>query len=123
MKKSNFIAMVFGTVSTVLFALGMCMALIAEWDALQPGIICGLAGLLLGLVTLLIWRKMEHKAFLHCSGKTVLAILIAAGGALVLGVGMCLSMVWGKMGLGIGIGLLGIVVLLLLLPFTKGIKE
>lgn len=62
MKKSSFIAMVFGTVSTVLFALGMCMALIAEWDALQPGIICGLAGLLLGLVTLLIWRKMEHKA-------------------------------------------------------------
>ena len=61
MKKSNFIAMVFGTVSTVLFALGMCMALIAEWDALQPGIICGLAGLLLGLVTLLICAKWSIK--------------------------------------------------------------
>ena len=31
MKKSSFIAMVLGTVSLMLFALGMCMALIPEW--------------------------------------------------------------------------------------------
>ena len=30
MKKSSFVAMVLGTVSVVLFALGMCMALIPE---------------------------------------------------------------------------------------------
>lgn len=43
--------------------------------------------------------------------------------ALVLGVVMCFSMVWGKMILGIIIGLLGIVVLLCLIPLTKGIKD
>ena len=37
MKKSSFVAMVLGTVSAVLFALGMCMALIPEWDAFQAG--------------------------------------------------------------------------------------
>ena len=44
-------------------------------------------------------------------------------GALALGVGMCLSMVWDKMVMGVGIGLVGIVVLLCLLPLTKGIKD
>ena len=41
MKKSSFVAMVLGTVSVVLFALGMCMALIPEWNAFQPGIVVG----------------------------------------------------------------------------------
>ena len=40
---------------------------------------------------------------------------------LVLGVGMCLSMVFGKMALGIVVGLVGIVALLMLIPLTKGI--
>ena len=39
-----------------------------------------------------------------------------------LGVGMCLSMVFGKMILGIVIGIIGIVILLMLIPLTKGIK-
>ena len=54
MKKSSFTALVLGTVSGVLFALGMCMAMIPEWDAFQPGIIFGCVGLALGLVTLLV---------------------------------------------------------------------
>ena len=45
MKKSSFVVMVLGTVSLVLFALGICMALIAEWNAFKPGIIFGVVGL------------------------------------------------------------------------------
>ena len=37
MKKSSLTAMVLGTVSGVLFALGICMALIPEWEAFVPG--------------------------------------------------------------------------------------
>lgn len=123
MKKSSFVAMVLGTVSGVLFALGMCMALIPEWGAFQPGIVFGCVGLLLGLVTLIVWRKMEHKAPIEFSGKTVFAVIVGVVGALALGVGMCFSMVWGKMILGIVIGLIGLVVLLFLIPLTKGVKE
>lgn len=123
MKKSSLVAMMLGTVSGVLFALGMCMALIPEWDAFQPGIIFGCVGLLLGIVTLMIWRKMEHKAPIHISGKAILMILVGIAGALCLGVGMCFTMVWGKMALGIIIGLVGILVLLCLIPLTKGLKE
>ena len=123
MKKSSFVAMVLGTVSVVLFALGMCMALIPEWNAFQPGIIFGCVGLLRGLVTLVVWRRMEHKEPIHITGKAVLTALVGIAGALALGVGMCFSMVWGRMVVGIVIGLIGIVVLLCLIPMTRGMTD
>ena len=123
MKKSSFVAMVLGTVSVVLFALGMCMATIPEWNAFRPGIIFGCVGLVLGLITLIIWRKMEHKQPIRMNGKTVLTVIVGVVGALALGVGMCFSMVWGKLVIGIVIGIVGIVVLLCLIPLTKGIKD
>lgn len=61
MKKSNFIALILGTIGTVFFALGMCMALIAEWEMRQQGTICGVVGLVVLLADLLIWRRMEGK--------------------------------------------------------------
>ena len=123
MKKSSFAAMVLGTVSMVLFALGMCMALIPEWGTFKPGIVFGCVGLALGLITLIVWRKMEHKAPVRISGKLVLTVVIGVVGALALGVGVCFSMVWGEMVMGIAIGLVGIVILLCLIPVTKGIKD
>lgn len=123
MKKSDFIAMLLGTVSGVLFALGMCMALIQEWNSFQPGVVFGCAGILLGLITVMVWRRMKHKQPIHVSGKNILSAAIAVIGALALGVGMCFSMVWDKMALGIIIGLMGIVILLFLIPLTKGIKN
>ena len=123
MKKSSFVAMVLGTVSVVLFALGMCMATIPAWNAFRPGIIFGCVGLVLGLITLIIWRKMEHKQPIRMNGKTVLTVIVGAVGALALGIGMCFSMVWGKLVIGIVIGIVGIVVLLCLIPLTKGIKD
>lgn len=123
MKKSSFVALALGTVSAVLFAIGMCMALIPEWKAFMPGVIFGGVGLLLGLVTWIVWRTMEHKAPIRVDKKTVLTVLVGIAGALALGVGMCFSMVWGKMVMGIVIGLAGIVVLLCLVPLTKGIRD
>lgn len=122
MKKSSFIAMILGTVSGVLFMLGMCMALIPEWDTMNQGIIFGCAGILLGIITLMIWRKMEHKVPVKISAKTVLIFIFGIIGVLALGVGMCFTMVWNHMILGVVIGLAGIVVLLSLIPFIKGIK-
>ncbi len=123
MKKSSLVALVLGTVSGVLFALGMCMALLPEWDAFRPGIALGCIGLVLGLITLVAWRRMEHKAPIRFSAKTMLAVVVGIVGALALGVGMCLSMVWGKMAAGIVVGLVGIVILLCLVPLIKGIKK
>ena len=122
MKKSSFVAMLLGTVSGVLFALGMCMALIPQWQSFTPGVVLGCAGMLLGLITVAVWRKMEHKQPMHISGKTILTMVVGIAGALALGVGMCFSMAWGEMIAGMIIGLVGIVALLCLVPLTKGIK-
>lgn len=123
MKKSSFVALLLGTVSGVFFALGMCMAMIPEWNSFRPGVVLGCAGLVLGLVTILVWRKMEHKQPVHVSGKALLTIAFGILGTLALGVGMCFCMVWDKMVLGIALGLGGIVLLLCLIPLTKGIQE
>ena len=123
MKKSSFTALVLGTVSGVLFALGMCMAMIPEWGAFQPGIIFGCVGLVLGLVALLVWRRMERKELIRVSGKTVLTVFVGVVGALALGIGMCFTMVWGRLVTGIVVGIAGIVILLSLIPLTKGIRE
>lgn len=122
MKKSSYVALVLGTVSGVLFSLGMCMALVAEWNMFKEGVIMGAAGLLLGLITLLVWRKMEHKAPIKVSGKTVAKVLYAVIAALVLGVGLCLCLVKADFVLGIVIGLVGIVMLMGLIPMIKGLK-
>ena len=122
MKKSTFVAMILGTIGGILFALGMCMTLIPEWNAFQPGVVMGVIGAVVLLVMVLVWRKMENKAPIKLSGKTIGATLIGIVGALLFGVGMCLTMVWSHMIVGIIVGIVGIVVLLCLIPFIKGLK-
>lgn len=122
MKKSSFVAMILGTVGGVLFALGMCMALLPEWNAFKPGVIFGVIGIVILLIALIVWRKMEGKAPIKLSGKAVLVALIGIVGAIVFGIGMCFVMVWENIIVGTVIGLVGIVVLLCLIPVCKGLK-
>ena len=123
MKKSSFVALILGAIGCVFFALGMCMCLIQEWGVTRQGIVCGVAGLATLLADLLIWRKMEGKAPIVISPRTLGLAALGVAGALLLGVGMCLSMVFGKMVAGIVVGLIGIVALLMLIPLAKGLKD
>ncbi len=98
------------------------MALLPEWNAFTVGIIFGVIGMLLGLITLLIWRKMENKAPIKISSKNLGFIGLAIAGALLLGIGMCFCMVWNNIIIGTLIGLVGIIALICLIPLVKGIK-
>lgn len=122
MKKSNFITLVMSTVGGILLAIGMCMCLLPEWNAFRPGIVLGSVGLVILLVMIAVRRRMEHKAPIKWNGKTVPTILLGIVGALSLGVGMCMTMLWGMMISGILVGIVGIVILLALIPICKGIK-
>ena len=122
MKKSNFVAMILGTIGGILFVLGMCMALIPEWNAFDQGVVMGAIGAVVLLIMVLVWRKMEKKKPIRVSAKTIGTVLWGIVGALVLGVGMCLTMVWSNMVPGIAVGIVGIVLLLCLIPLTKGLK-
>jgi len=122
MKQSSFVAMTMGTIGGVLFAVGMCMCLLPEWNAFRPGVIMGCIGLAVLLATLIIWRRMEGKAPIRLDRRTVGITLFGIAGALVLGTGMTFTMVWSNIVIGIIIGLVGIVMLLSLIPMVKGIK-
>ena len=122
MKKSSFITLILGTISGVLFALGMCMALLPEWNAFTEGIIFGTIGIVLGIITVLIWCKMENKKLPKMNGKNVFRIIYAIIATLVLGLGMCMCLVWKQIIWGTLIGLLGIIMLIFLIPMIKGIK-
>lgn len=60
MKKSSFVAMILGTIGSILFALGMCMCLLPEWNAFNTGVILGCIGLVILLAMIVIYQKMEH---------------------------------------------------------------
>ena len=122
MKKSNFVAMILGTIGGILFALGMCMALIPEWNAFNQGVVLGVIGAVVLLIMVLIWRKMENKSPVKLSGKMIGTVLLGTVGALTLGIGMCLTMVWSNMIIGIIVGIVGVILLLCLIPLTKGLK-
>ena len=122
MKKSNFIALILGTVSGVLFALGMCMALLPAWEAFTEGVIFGAVGIVLGIITALVWCKMENKRMPKMNGKNVFRIIYGVISTLILGLGMCMCLVWQQIVWGTLVGLLGIVLLLMLIPMVKGIR-
>lgn len=122
MKKSNFVAMILGTISCIFFALGMCMAMIEEWNAFRQGVVVGCVGLAFALITVMVWRKMEKKEPIRITGKAVLTGAVGIIGALALGIGMCFCMVWNNMIPGIIIGLVGIIILMCLIPLCKGLK-
>ena len=122
MKKSSFVALIMGTVSGVLFALGMCMALLPEWNAFTEGVIFGGIGLILGVSTLLVWCRMENKKLPKMNGKNVFRTVYGVVSALIFGLGMCMCLVWHQIIWGTLVGLLGIILLIALIPMIKGIK-
>ena len=114
--------MLSGTLGGLLFALGMCMTLIKEWNTFAPGLVFGILGIIVLVITLLVWRKMEGKPKMAVDQRTMGAILIGVIGAMLLGLGMSLVMVWGHFIIGIVLGIIGILILICMLPVLKGFK-
>lgn len=123
MTKKNFITLILSTVGGILFALGMCMTMLPEWNAFTQGIVVGCVGLAVLVVMLLVRRKMEGKSIIvKLTARTVGTILISIAGAAALGIGMCMVMVWNNLVLGVVLGTVGILLLLCLIPMIKGLK-
>ncbi len=123
MTKKNFVTLILSTVGGILFALGMCMAMLPEWNAFMQGVVVGSVGLVVLIAMILVRRKMGGKSItVKLTAKTVGTILLSIAGAAALGLGMCLVMVWNNMVLGIMLGIVGIVLLLCLIPMVKGLK-
>ena len=121
MKKSTFINLIIGTVGGLLFALGMCMCLLPEWNTFQPGVACTAVGAIVLLIQgIVAWLRSGRK--IKVNWKTFGKVLYGTFAALVLGVGMCMIMVWNMMLSGIIVGVIGIILLLCLIPMCIGLK-
>lgn len=122
MKKKNFVSLVMGTVGGFLFALGMCMCMLPQWNAFTQGVVVSAVGAVVLLAMLVVRRKMEGKPAVRLNGKAVATVLLGVVGALVLGVGMCMVMVWNMLMWGIVVGIVGIVLLICLIPLCRGLN-
>ena len=98
MKKKNFVTLIMSVVGGILFALGMCMALLPEWGAMTQGIVIGAVGAVILLAMVPVRRKMDGKPMIVLTGKTIGAALLGVLGAIVLGIGMCMVMILGYAG-------------------------
>ena len=123
MKKENFVTLIMSVVGGLIFALGMCMTLLPQWNAFNEGLVCGLIGALVLLAMVLVRRKMTNADPIEINLKTMAIVIYGIFSTLVLGVGMCMTMVWTNLMIpGIIIGIIGIVLLLCLIPMIKGIE-
>lgn len=122
MKKKDFVTLIMSVIGGILFALGMCMALLPEWGAMTQGIVIGIIGVAVLLAMVLVRRKMDGKPVIVFNGKAIATTLFGVLATVVFGVGMCMTMVWNMMVPGIIVGIIGIVLLLCLIPICKGLK-
>ena len=121
MKKSTFLNLIVGVVGGLLFGVGMCMCLLPEWNAFKPGVVVTAVGAVI-LLALAVVAYIRSGKKIKINWKLTGKVLFGTFGALVLGLGMCMIMVWNMMLWGILVGIVGIVLLLCLIPMCIGLK-
>ncbi len=122
MTKKNFLFLVWSIMGGLLFALGMCMCLLPEWNAFVPGVAMtavGAAALLaLGLAKWISAGKPTKKI----DGRKVGKVAYCIAAVLVLGTGMAMIMAFDGLLLpGIVVGIAGILLGLGAIPLIKGL--
>ena len=123
MTKKNYMFLVLTVVGGLLFAIGMCMCLLPEWNAFKPGVAVTALGAL-SLITLALVRWiMAGKPIAKINWNQFSKVSYCVVSALVLGAGMAMIMAFeGLMIPGIIVGIIGIVLMLGLIPVFKGLK-
>lgn len=123
MKKNHFITLVIGVVAGLLFSLGLCMCLLPEWDSFVLGVVLTSIGgvVLLGMGIVFYIKNAKNRTPINW--KLVGKISYGVIAALILGLGMCLVMVWNLMAWGIIVGIVGLTMLLFLIPMFLGLKK
>ena len=129
MKKETLLEIILGTIGGLVFAIGMCMGFIPEWDMLGTGIIVGIIGFIILLCIIPIYRKEHPKKV--SNKKTdwglVLTWVIGVVGSLIMGFGMSKIMVDSPnkidMIIGIITGIVGLLICVLNYPIYSFLKS
>lgn len=131
MKKETLLEMILGTIGGLIFAIGMCMCLIPEWNLFKAGVVIATIGFIILLCIIPVYRSNHPKKAHHPINRgIIIAWIIGIVGALIMGFGMCKIMVGDPsktdMLIGISIGIVGLMICILVYPiysYIKGNKE
>ena len=129
MKKETLLEIILGTIGGLIFAIGMCMGLIPEWDMLGAGIVVGIIGFIILLCIIPVHRKSHPKKIKEkkeVDWGLVATWVIGVIGSLVMGFGMSRIMVGdaSKIDMIIGLitGVVGLIVCVLNYPIYSYVK-
>ena len=129
MKKETLLEIVLGTVGGLVFAIGMCMCLIPEWDLFIAGVVTAIIGFIILLCIIPVYikehpRKVKNK---KTDWGIVLTFLVGIIGSLVMGFGMSKVMVGDPtrtdLLVGIITGIVGLLVCVLNYPVYAYLKS
>ena len=129
MKKETLLEIIFGSIGGIVFAFGMCMCLIPEWDLFKVGVVTGIIGFVVLLCIIPIHRKANPRKIVKrkTDWGLVLTWTVGVVGALIMGFGMSKVMVWTpeKMDIIIGMvtGVVGLLVCVLNYPIYSYLKS
>jgi len=128
MKKETLLEIILGTIGGLIFAIGMCMCLLPEWNLFPQGIVISIIGFIILLCIIPIYRK-EHPKKVRgpINWGIILTWIIGIIGSLIMGFGMSKVMVDNAsqtdMLVGIITGVVGLIICVLNYPVYSYIKK
>ena len=128
MKKETLLEIILGTIGGLVFAIGMCMCLIPEWNMFTAGVIVSIVGFIILLCIIPVYRK-SHPKKEHgpINWGIVLTWTIGVVGSLIMGFGMSKVMVGeasiSDLIVGIITGIVGLIICVLNYPIYSYIKS
>ena len=128
MKKETLLQIILGTIGGLVFAIGLCMCLIPEWNLFTGGVITSAVGIVILLCIIPIYKKDKPK---KTPKKTdwglVLTFIVGIVGSLIMGFGMSKIMVEGStqadMISGLITGVVGLLICILNYPIYAYIRN
>ena len=127
-KKETLLEIILGTIGGLVFAIGMCMCLIPEWDLFKAGVVVAILGFIVLLCIIPVYRKNHpKKEHTPINWGIVFTWFIGIVGALVMGFGMSKVMVGNPsktdLLIGIATGIIGLLICVLNYPIYSYLKS
>lgn len=128
MKKDTLLEIVLGTIGGLIFAIGMYMCLIPEWNLFKIGVIVSIIGFIILLCIIPIYRKSHpKKQYGKINWEIVITWIIGVIGSLIMGFGMSKIMIeqvnQTDMIIGLITGIIGLIICVLNYPIYAYIKN
>ena len=128
MKKETLLEIILGTIGGLIFAIGMCMCLLPEWNLFKDGVGVAIIGFIILLCIIPVYRKSHpRKPRGPINWGIVLTWTVGIIGSLIMGFGMSKIMVGETsnrdMLVGIITGVVGLVICVFNYPIYAYIKN